>query len=150
MSMPTKQLPANDATLSKATLSPTSTPLAHRLVFGALSGMGAATFCHPLDVIRVQMQTDGVAYKNTFDAATKIYQRAGILEGLYVRKSNSYASYFVQYSIILSHIFILTIIGGSFCGISSTMDVRFVSNWYLCISLGADTIAKCCQGQKQE
>jgi len=35
------------------------------------------------------MQTDGVAYKNTFDAATKIYQRAGVLEGLYVSKSNS-------------------------------------------------------------
>lgn len=34
------------------------------------------------------MQTDGVAYKNTFDAATKIYQRAGLLEGLYVSKSN--------------------------------------------------------------
>ena len=44
MSMPIKQLsaatPANEATLSKATLSPTSTPLTHRLVFGALSGMG--------------------------------------------------------------------------------------------------------------
>jgi len=35
------------------------------------------------------MQTDGVAYKNTFDAATKIYHRAGIVEGLYVSKSNS-------------------------------------------------------------
>jgi len=38
------------------------------------------------------MQTYGVAYKNTFDAATKIYQRAGIVEGLYVSKSNSCAS----------------------------------------------------------
>lgn len=49
--------------------------------------LSAATFCHPLDVIRVQMQTDGVAYKNTFDAATKIHQRAGLIEGLYVSKS---------------------------------------------------------------
>jgi len=89
--MPTKQLPliatpAND----KAKLASTSTPLTHRLVFGALSGMGAATFCHPLDVIRVQMQTDGVAYKNTFDAATKIYHRAGIVEGLYAGVSAAY------------------------------------------------------------
>lgn len=109
--MPTKELPllitpANE----EAKLASTSIPLTHRLVFGAVSGMGgvcsltmlllpffslnsclilsnlrlsAATFCHPLDVIRVQMQTDG-AYKNTFDAATKIYQRAGVVEGLYV------------------------------------------------------------------
>ncbi|KAK1745054.1 mitochondrial carrier protein [Skeletonema marinoi] len=44
--------------------------------------MGAATFCHPLDVIRVQMQTDGVAYKNTFDAATKIYHELVLLKGV--------------------------------------------------------------------
>ena len=67
-----------------------STPLTHRLVFGALAGMGAATFCHPLDVIRVQMQTEGVQYTNTMDAATKIYSRSGLVEGLYAGVSAAY------------------------------------------------------------
>lgn len=67
-----------------------STPLTHRLVFGALAGMGAATFYHPLDVIRVQMQTEGVQYKNTMDAATKIYSRSGLVEGLYAGVSAAY------------------------------------------------------------
>mmetsp|Transcript_37416 Transcript_37416/g.79851 ORF Transcript_37416/g.79851 Transcript_37416/m.79851 type:complete len:311 (+) Transcript_37416:140-1072(+) len=67
-----------------------SIPLSQRLVFGALAGMGAATFCHPLDVIRVQMQTDGAQYKNTVDAATKIYGRAGLVEGLYAGVSAAY------------------------------------------------------------
>jgi solute carrier family 25 oxoglutarate transporter 11 len=67
-----------------------ATPLTHRLVFGALAGMGAATFCHPLDVIRVQMQTEGVQYKNTMDAAAKIYSRAGLVEGLYAGVSAAY------------------------------------------------------------
>ncbi|KAL7532363.1 hypothetical protein ACHAXR_004583 [Thalassiosira sp. AJA248-18] len=52
--------------------------------------MGAATFCHPLDVIRVQMQTQGVQYRNTFDAATKIYSRAGLVDGLYAGVSAAY------------------------------------------------------------
>ncbi|KAL3782535.1 hypothetical protein HJC23_005209 [Cyclotella cryptica] len=69
---------------------PASVPLAQRLVFGALAGMGAATFCHPLDVIRVQMQTGGIHYKNTVDAATKIYARAGLVEGLYAGVSAAY------------------------------------------------------------
>lgn len=30
-----------------------------KMVIAAFSGMGAATVCHPLDVIRVQMQTEG-------------------------------------------------------------------------------------------
>ena len=67
-----------------------STPLTHRLVFGALAGMGAATFCHPLDVIRVQMQMEGVQYNNTMDAATKIYSRSGLVEGLYAGVSAAY------------------------------------------------------------
>ena len=65
-------------------------PLTHRLVFGALAGMGAATFCHPLDVIRVQMQTEGVKYRNTLHAATKIYHRAGLADGLYAGVSAAY------------------------------------------------------------
>jgi hypothetical protein len=67
-----------------------STPLTHRLVFGALAGMGAATYCHPLDVIRVQMQTEGAQYKNTMDAMAKIYCRSGLVEGLYAGVSAAY------------------------------------------------------------
>ena len=91
-SMPeSKHLPLVPAPANKATAaSNASTPLAQRLVFGALAGMGAATFCHPLDVIRVQMQTEGVQYKNTFDAATKIYSRSGLVEGLYAGVSAAY------------------------------------------------------------
>lgn len=51
---------------------------------------GAATFCHPLDVVRVQMQTAGLHYNGTFDAATKIYARAGVIEGLYAGISAAY------------------------------------------------------------
>jgi len=59
-----------------------------RMVLGALGGMGAATCCHPLDVIRVQMQVDGGAsgakqYNGFADAAVKIVQRKGIIGGLY-------------------------------------------------------------------
>lgn len=86
----TKHNPLVSASNTKAALAESSTPLTHRLVFGALAGMGAATFCHPLDVIRVQMQTDGVKYKNTFDAATKIYSRAGLVDGLYAGVSAAY------------------------------------------------------------
>ena len=46
-------------------------PLHSRMVLGALSGMGAATFCHPLDVVRVNMQV--AVYKNTLDAASSIF-----------------------------------------------------------------------------
>lgn len=67
-----------------------SVPMSQRLVIGALAGMGAATFCHPLDVLRVQMQTEGVQYKNTLDAATSIYKRAGVVEGLYAGVSAAY------------------------------------------------------------
>ena len=67
-----------------------TTPLPLRLVFGAVAGMGGATFCHPLDVIRVQMQTEGQQYKSTLDAATKIYNRAGLVEGLYAGLSAAY------------------------------------------------------------
>lgn len=82
--LPLLATPGNERTKQLAS---GSIPLSNRLVFGALAGMGAATFCHPLDVIRVQMQTGGQAYKNTFDAGVKIYQRAGVIEGLYVSLS---------------------------------------------------------------
>ena len=63
--------------------------LPKRMVLAAFSGMGAATCCHPLDVIRVQMQTEG-AYKNSLDAAKQIYLRSGLKNGLYAGISAAY------------------------------------------------------------
>lgn len=58
--------------------------LATRMVIAAFSGMGAATFCHPLDVIRVQMQTDsGGEYSGPADCAQKIVKKEGLVKGLY-------------------------------------------------------------------
>lgn len=56
-------------------------PLPTRMVLSAFSGMGAATFCHPLDVIRVQMQN--FPYRNSAHAAVSIYKSAGFVNGLY-------------------------------------------------------------------
>lgn len=58
------------------------------MVLSAFAGMGAATVCHPLDVIRVQMQT--FSYKNTADAAISIYRSAGLVNGLYSGISAAY------------------------------------------------------------
>jgi solute carrier family 25 oxoglutarate transporter 11 len=58
--------------------------LAIRMVIAAISGMGAATVCHPLDVVRVQMQTDaGGDYKSPADCASKIVKQEGLVKGLY-------------------------------------------------------------------
>jgi solute carrier family 25 oxoglutarate transporter 11 len=65
-------------------------PLPQRMVLAAFAGMGAATFCHPLDVIRVQMQTEGASYRNTADAAVQIYKNAGFRNGLYAGISAAY------------------------------------------------------------
>jgi hypothetical protein len=54
-----------------------------KMVIAAFSGMGAATVCHPLDVIRVQMQTEGNTYKGFNDAAAGIYRKDGIKDGLF-------------------------------------------------------------------
>ena len=67
---------------------PTQTGLGTRMVLGALGGMGAATVCHPLDVVRVQMQLDGSggvakSYKNPLDASIQILKRDGLFSGLY-------------------------------------------------------------------
>jgi hypothetical protein len=42
-----------------ATRSPADVTLGERMTISALSGMVAATVCHPLDTLRVQMQMDG-------------------------------------------------------------------------------------------
>ena len=67
---------------------PASVPLSTRLVLSALSGMGAATFCHPLDVIRVQMQTSA-SYRNSWQAAVGIYNGGG-MPALYAGISAAY------------------------------------------------------------
>lgn len=82
---------ANNMMLAKAApVAPPAkaTPLPTRMVLGALGGMGASTFCHPLDVVRVQMQVSGgaggaAAYKNPLDAAVQIVKREGFFKGLY-------------------------------------------------------------------
>jgi solute carrier family 25 oxoglutarate transporter 11 len=61
-----------------------------KMVIAAFSGMGAATVCHPLDVIRVQMQTEGNTYNGFTDAAKGIYKKDGIKDGLYAGVSAAY------------------------------------------------------------
>ena len=74
-----------------------SIPLPTRMVLGAVAGMGAATCCHPLDVLRVQMQTEGVQYKGTIDAAVQIFRRSGLRDGLYAGVSAAYLRATQQY-----------------------------------------------------
>jgi solute carrier family 25 (mitochondrial oxoglutarate transporter), member 11 len=83
MMQSSQQPPA--ATLDTAAV---AVPLPTRMVLSALAGCGAATLCHPLDVIRVQMQT--FHFNNTYHAATSIYQRAGLQNGLYAGISAAY------------------------------------------------------------
>ena len=60
------------------------------MVLAACSGMVAATFCHPLDVVRVQMQTEGTKFKSTLDAGLSIYRSAGLTNGIYAGISAAY------------------------------------------------------------
>lgn len=64
--------------------------LVTKMVIAAFSGMGAATVCHPLDVIRVQMQTEGTSYNNFADALCGIYKKDGLKDGLYAGVSAAY------------------------------------------------------------
>mmetsp|Transcript_66478 Transcript_66478/g.105664 ORF Transcript_66478/g.105664 Transcript_66478/m.105664 type:complete len:325 (-) Transcript_66478:27-1001(-) len=78
---------------SSSTATTQAIPLSTRMVLSAFSGMGAATCCHPLDVVRVQMQTEsveGVKYRNTLDAGVAIWRRAGLRKGLYAGVSAAY------------------------------------------------------------
>lgn len=89
---------APDVQSSSASAAPTALvkpsaeamPLPSRMVLAAVAGMGAATCCHPLDVIRVQMQTSGGAYKNTLDAGVQILRQSGLSQGLYAGISAAY------------------------------------------------------------
>ena len=47
--------------------------LGTRMVVSALGGMGAATFCHPIDVLRIQMQLQ--KFNSTLDCAKQVVGR---------------------------------------------------------------------------
>jgi len=64
--------------------------LVTKMVIAAFAGMGAATICHPLDVVRVQMQTEGAEYKNALDCGKHVVAREGIVKGLYAGISAAY------------------------------------------------------------
>lgn len=55
-------------------------PLSTRMILGALSGMGAATFCHPLDVIRVRLQTGGQG--SILETTLLAYKQGGLYAGI--------------------------------------------------------------------
>lgn len=63
-------------------------PLPTRMILSAMAGMGAATVCHPLDVIRVQMQVH--SYRNSIEAARAVYIQSGLKNGLYAGISAAY------------------------------------------------------------
>ena len=70
-------------------------PFSTRLALSASAGCVASTCCHPLDVIRVQMQTSsgGTHYKNPGEAAVQIFQRGG-MSSLYSGLSAAYLRQF--------------------------------------------------------
>ena len=57
--------------------------LALKMIIAAFSGMGAATVCHPLDVIRVQMQTEGSQFDGPMDCAASIVKSEKGVSALY-------------------------------------------------------------------
>ena len=110
----------NNKSKTAVTTTTVAIPLYQRMVLAAFSGMGAATICHPLDVIRVNMQTASqistsssavgttagtaaaaatgnnaggvvvIKYKNSFDAGLQIYRQSGLQRGLYAGLSAAY------------------------------------------------------------
>jgi solute carrier family 25 (mitochondrial oxoglutarate transporter), member 11 len=94
----------NGSTGSKTEVTPTSTStgsvaLSTRMILSGIAGIGGATICHPLDVIRVQMQTTAsssttvtttVPNATTYSTAVRIYRTAGIINGLYAGISAAY------------------------------------------------------------
>jgi len=71
------------------------TPLPVRMAISAVAGCMAASLCHPLDVVRVQIQIDSEGgkagkFKGPLDAAKQIYARNGLSRGLYAGLSAAY------------------------------------------------------------
>tara|TARA_B100001093_G_scaffold306174_1_gene292211 strand:+ start:372 stop:1217 length:846 start_codon:yes stop_codon:yes gene_type:complete len=64
----------NDMVNNKIIINPFIT-----LSIGATSALISQTLCYPLDTIRRRMQNKELAYKNGFDAATKIFKYEGYL-----------------------------------------------------------------------
>lgn len=60
-----------------------------KMVLGATGGMGAAIFCHPLDVIRVTMQVSSKK-QNTFTVAMDVFKESGLRRGLYAGLSAAF------------------------------------------------------------
>eukprot|EP00930_Biecheleria_cincta_P095098 TRINITY_DN87122_c0_g1_i1.p1 TRINITY_DN87122_c0_g1~~TRINITY_DN87122_c0_g1_i1.p1 ORF type:complete len:294 (-),score=37.27 TRINITY_DN87122_c0_g1_i1:458-1339(-) len=54
-----------------------------RMAVGAIGGMGAAICCHPLDVVRVEMQVTKLHGRSSFATAADILQKSGLRHGLY-------------------------------------------------------------------
>jgi len=75
------------ATTTAATPSTAVVPLPTRMVLSAFSGMGAASFCHPLDVIRVRLQTTtgsagGGGGAGVIQTALSVYHGGGLYAGI--------------------------------------------------------------------
>ena len=75
-----------------------------KMVIAAFAGMGAATVCHPLDVIRVQMQTGGTDYDGPLDCAKKVYEKNGLRKGLYAGISAAYLRQWLYGSVSFNEI----------------------------------------------
>jgi hypothetical protein len=82
----------------------TTGALATKMVIAAFAGMGAATICHPLDVIRVQMQTGGATYSGPLDCATQVYEKNGLKNGLYAGISAAYLRQWLYGSVSVNFI----------------------------------------------
>ena len=92
-----------------ATTQHATVPLSTRLVLSASAGCIASTFCHPLDVVRVQMQTTKGEAPSPFRSALTIAHREGIL-GLWSGLSAAYLRQFTYsgfrmavFSFLLEH-----------------------------------------------
>ena len=76
-------VPAAAAAVTAPPVATATVPLPTRMVLGAVAGMGAATFCHPLDVIRVRLQTTGGgAGGGVLRTALTAYHQGGLYAGI--------------------------------------------------------------------
>jgi solute carrier family 25 oxoglutarate transporter 11 len=86
------------------TATPGAVPLPLRMVLGAISGMGAASLCHPLDVIRVRLQTTGS--EGVLQTTLLAYQQRSLYKGIgaaYLRQWTYGSCRMGIYSYLLEH-----------------------------------------------
>ncbi|CAD7970918.1 unnamed protein product [Amoebophrya sp. A120] len=74
-------MPSSSSSSSSRSTSSFAESLPARMCYSAVSGMGAACFCHPFDVLRVQMQV-GTVSRSFVGTAKHIVAEAGV-PGLY-------------------------------------------------------------------